>query len=156
MPTPSPLHDVDEGGLSRRYPVFLPSFAFTFVFAGLPPLVELLAAWAWTYGCVGCRDRLSLPVFSLFVFLFFCCWQLDRFFVDGYAVVCGFISNWFNGRVFFFPLSREVRTARGDGLRWWSVGFGFVEYIGINLLLENKIRFFVRSFGEKPNSFFLI
>jgi hypothetical protein len=49
-----------------------------------------------------------------------------------------------------------VRTARGDGLRWWSVGFGFVEYIGINLLLENKIRFFVRSFGEKPNSFFLI
>jgi len=28
--TPSPLH-VDEGGLSRRYPVFLPSFAFTFV-----------------------------------------------------------------------------------------------------------------------------
>ncbi|KAJ6888033.1 hypothetical protein NC652_029138 [Populus alba x Populus x berolinensis] len=83
VPTPSPLH-VDEGGLSRSYPVFLPSVAFTFVFAGLPPLVELLAAWAWTYGCVGCRDRLSLP--------------LDRFFVYGYAVVSGFISNWFHGR----------------------------------------------------------
>ncbi|KAG6752742.1 hypothetical protein POTOM_042778 [Populus tomentosa] len=67
VPTPSPLHVDHEGGLSRSYPVFLPSVAFTFVFAGLPPLVELLAAWAWTYGCVGCRDRLSLPVFSLFV-----------------------------------------------------------------------------------------
>ncbi|KAJ6976806.1 hypothetical protein NC653_028850 [Populus alba x Populus x berolinensis] len=88
VPTPSPLH-VDEGGLSRHYPVFLPSVAFTFVFAGLPPLVELLAAWAWTYGCVGCRDRLSLP--------------LDRFFVDGYAVVSTFISNWFHGRDFQEP-----------------------------------------------------
>jgi hypothetical protein len=103
--------------LAARYPVFLPSVAFTFVFAGLPPLVELLAAWAWTYGCVGCRDRLSLPVFSLFVFLFFGSWQLDRFFVDGYAMVCGFISNWFNGRVFFF--SRE----RGENCkgRWVAV-----------------------------------
>ncbi|KAJ6888035.1 hypothetical protein NC652_029140 [Populus alba x Populus x berolinensis] len=29
-------------------------------------------------------------------------------------------------------VEREVRTARGGGLPWWSVGFGFVEYIGIN------------------------
>ncbi|KAG6752741.1 hypothetical protein POTOM_042777 [Populus tomentosa] len=108
VPTPSPLHVDHEGGLSRSYPVFLPSVAFTFVFAGLPPLVELLAAWAWTYGCAGCRDRLSLPVFSLFVFLFFLSWQLDRFFVDGYAVVCGFISNSFDGRVFLsLSLERE-------------------------------------------------
>jgi len=42
----------------------------------------------------------------------------------------------------------------GDGLRWWSAGFGFFECVGINLLLENKIWFFVPSFGEKPNSFF--
>lgn len=35
----------------------------------------------------------------------------------------GFISNWFIGCVFFFPREREVRIARGDGLRWWSVGF---------------------------------
>jgi hypothetical protein len=26
----------------------------------------------------------------------------------------------------------------GDGLRWQSVGFGFVEYRGINLLLQRK------------------
>jgi len=47
VPTPSPLR-VDEGGFSRRYPVFLPSVAFPFVFPRLPPLVELLAAWSWT------------------------------------------------------------------------------------------------------------
>jgi hypothetical protein len=36
----------------------------------------------------------------------------------------GFIGNWFIGCVFFFFfLEREVRIARGDGLRWWSVGF---------------------------------
>ena len=40
--------------------------------------------------------------------------------------------------VFFFSLEREVRIARGDGLRWWSLGFGFVEYRGINLLLQRK------------------
>jgi len=31
-----------------------------------------------------------------------------------------------------------MRIARGDGLRWQSVGFGFVEYRGINLLLQRK------------------
>ncbi|KAJ6976803.1 hypothetical protein NC653_028847 [Populus alba x Populus x berolinensis] len=43
--------------------------------------------------------------------------SLDRFFVDGYAVVCGFISNRFNGR--FFSLSRE----RGENCkgRWVAV-----------------------------------
>jgi hypothetical protein len=37
----------------------------------------------------------------------------------------GFIGNWFIGCVFFFSLSleREVRIARRDELRWWSVGF---------------------------------
>jgi len=34
----------------------------------------------------------------------------------------GFIGNWFIGCV-FLSLEREVRVARGDGLRWWSVGF---------------------------------
>uniref|UniRef100_A0A6M2F797 Uncharacterized protein n=1 Tax=Populus davidiana TaxID=266767 RepID=A0A6M2F797_9ROSI len=31
-----------------------------------------------------------------------------------------------------------MRIARGDGLRWRSVGFGFVEYRGIILLLQRK------------------
>jgi hypothetical protein len=36
----------------------------------------------------------------------------------------GFIGNWFIGCVFFFlSREREVRMARRDGLRWWSVGF---------------------------------
>ncbi|KAG6752739.1 hypothetical protein POTOM_042775 [Populus tomentosa] len=47
VPTPAPLR-VDEGGFSHRYPVFLPSVAFAFVFARLPSLVELLEAWSWT------------------------------------------------------------------------------------------------------------
>ena len=37
-------------------------------------------------------------------------------------MVFGFIGNWFIGCV-FFSREREVRIARGDGLRWWSVGF---------------------------------
>jgi hypothetical protein len=51
VPTPPPLR-VDEGGFSRCYPVFLPSVAFAFVFARLPPLVELLAAWSWTVALI--------------------------------------------------------------------------------------------------------
>jgi len=36
----------------------------------------------------------------------------------------GFIGNWFIGCDFFFlSREREVRMARRDGLRWWSVGF---------------------------------
>ncbi|KAH8492083.1 hypothetical protein H0E87_021609 [Populus deltoides] len=31
-----------------------------------------------------------------------------------------------------------MRIAGGDGLWWRSVGFGFVEYRGINLLLQRK------------------
>jgi hypothetical protein len=31
-----------------------------------------------------------------------------------------------------------MRIARGDGLRWRSVGFGFVEYRGIDLLVQTK------------------
>ncbi|KAJ6888024.1 hypothetical protein NC652_029131 [Populus alba x Populus x berolinensis] len=50
--------------------------------------------------------------------------ELDRFIVYGYAVV------WW--------LCWEMRIARGDGLRWGSVGFGFVEYRGIILLLQRK------------------
>ena len=111
---------------------------------------------AWTYGCVGCRDRLSLPVFLLFVFLCFSLLAAGSFL---YRRLCrGLVVLLVTGSmiVSFFPSGeREVRTAGGGGLPWWSVGFGFVEHIGINLLLENKIWFFVRSFGEKPNSFFL-
>ena len=51
VPTPAPLR-VDDGGFSRRYPVFLPSVAFAFVFARLQPLVELLAAWSWTVALI--------------------------------------------------------------------------------------------------------
>jgi hypothetical protein len=42
------------------------------------------------------------------------------------------------GQLGFFFFKREMRIARGDGLRWRSVGFGFVEYRGINLLLQRK------------------
>jgi len=51
VPTPPPLR-VDDGGFSRRYPVFLPSVAFAFVFARLQPLVEILAAWSWTVALI--------------------------------------------------------------------------------------------------------
>ncbi|KAJ6888008.1 hypothetical protein NC652_029119 [Populus alba x Populus x berolinensis] len=63
----------------------------------------------------------------------------------------GYVGSWFNGyvgvgramaelrwAVVFFFFWREMRIARGDGLRWRSVGFGFVEYRGINLLLQRK------------------
>jgi len=39
---------------------------------------------------------------------------------------------------FFFFFGREMRIARGDGLQWRSVGFGFVEYRGIDLLVRTK------------------
>ncbi|XP_011001853.1 PREDICTED: uncharacterized protein LOC105109000 isoform X2 [Populus euphratica] len=63
----------------------------------------------------------------------------------------GYVGNWFNGyvgvgramaelhwAVGFFLFKGEMRIARGDGLRWRSVGSGFVEYRGINLLLQRK------------------
>jgi len=53
-----------------------------------------------------------------------------------------------------FSLSLSLSLSRGDGLRWWSVGFGFVEYTGINLLLENKIWFFWSIFWWKTEFLF--
>jgi hypothetical protein len=61
---------------------------FRFYFGATSPLVELLAAWTWTVAltsviasvCRSCR-------FSCFSAL---SWQLDRFVVDGYAVVWWF------------------------------------------------------------------
>ncbi|KAJ6888016.1 hypothetical protein NC652_029124 [Populus alba x Populus x berolinensis] len=57
----------------------------------------------------------------------------------------GYVGNWFNGYVGVGRAMAELRwavgemrIARGDGLRWWSVGFGFVEYRGIILLLQRK------------------
>jgi len=149
-----------EGGLSRRYPVFLPSFAFTFVFAGLPALVELLAVWAWTVALAVVIAWVCQSFRFSCSFFFSCSWKLDRFVVDGYicrGLVVLLVTGWMVVFLFFFSSlsrEREVRTAMGDGLRWWSAGFGFFECVGINLLLENKIWFFVPSFGEKPNSFF--
>ena len=147
--------------LVDRYPVFLPSFAFTFVFAGLPALVELLAVWAWTVALAVviawvCRSfRFSCS------FFFSCSWKLDRFVVDGYicrGLVVLLVTGWMVVFLFFFFLSlsreREVRTAMGDGLRWWSAGFGFFECVGINLLLENKIWFFWSIFWWKTEFLF--
>jgi hypothetical protein len=51
--------------------------------------VELLAAWSWTVALIVviawvCR------FFAFLFFFFFGSWQLDRFLVDGYAVVWWF------------------------------------------------------------------
>ena len=91
MPTPSPLH-VDEGGFSRRHPTREPSVAFasSSFFSSTSAAVGVTSGVVLE-GCVGCRDSLSLSEFSLFVlFFFFGSWQLDRFVVDGYAVVWWF------------------------------------------------------------------
>jgi hypothetical protein len=62
-------------------------------FAQLPPLVELLAAWSW---------KVALAVVIAWV-------------CRSFRFSCSFF--------FLFLRVREVRIARGDGLRWWSVGF---------------------------------
>jgi len=88
-------------------------------------------------GCVGCGDRLSLPEFSLFVFFFFL------------LLAAGSFRCWrpCHGLVVLLVTGENCMG------RWVAVVVR-VEYIGINLLLDNKIWFFVRSLGEKPNSFF--
>ena len=94
-------------------------------------------------GCVGCRDCLSLPEFSLFVFFFFPApgsWIVSL--LTAMPWFGGFIGNWFNGCVFVFVFFFSRERGENCNGRWVAVvaaGFGFFECIGINLLLENKI-----------------
>ncbi|KAJ6888040.1 hypothetical protein NC652_029144 [Populus alba x Populus x berolinensis] len=53
-------------------------------------------------------------------------------------VISGARVHGFRGSPCPFKCNWKIRIARGDGLRWWSVGFGFVEYRGINILLQRK------------------
>lgn len=91
MPTTSPLR-VDEGGFSRRHPPREPSVAVAAAsFFRSTSAAGGVTSGVVLDGCVGCRDSLSLSEFSLFEFFFFLgSWQLDRFVVDGYAVVWWF------------------------------------------------------------------
>jgi hypothetical protein len=105
VPTTSPLR-VDQGGFSRRHPTREPSVAVAASFFRSTSAAGGVTSGVVLDGCVGCRDSLSLSEFSLFEFFFLGSWQLDRFVVDGYAVVCGFIGNWFIGCVFFLERER--------------------------------------------------
>lgn len=90
MPTTYPLR-VDEGGFSRRHPTREPSVAVAASFFRSTSAAGGVTSGVVLDGCVGCRDSLSLSEFSLFEFFFFLgSWQLDRFVVDGYAVVWWF------------------------------------------------------------------
>ncbi|KAJ6976800.1 LOW QUALITY PROTEIN: hypothetical protein NC653_028844 [Populus alba x Populus x berolinensis] len=87
--------------------------------------------------CVGFCDPLSLSELSLFVWIVSLLTAMPWF--GGYG------GSWFNGYVGVGRAMAELRwavgemrIARGDGLRWWSVGFGSVEYRGIILLLQRK------------------
>ncbi|KAJ6888017.1 hypothetical protein NC652_029125 [Populus alba x Populus x berolinensis] len=112
MPTPSPLH-VDEGGFSRRHPTREPSVAFaSSSFFSSTSAAGGVTSGVVLEGCVGCRDSLSLSEFSLFVFFFFFgSWQLDRFVVDGYAVVWWFYCA---SRVGSVPAPSPLRVYEGS------------------------------------------
>jgi len=91
-------------------------------FAQLPPLVELLAALSWTVALAVviawvCRS------FRFSSSFFLGSWQLDRFVVDGYAVVCGFIGNWFIGCV-LFPVGKGGEQGAVSSIKiyiWFAV-----------------------------------
>ncbi|KAJ6888023.1 hypothetical protein NC652_029131 [Populus alba x Populus x berolinensis] len=100
----------------RCFPICL---CATFAVGGVTSGVDL-------DGCVGFCDRLSLSELSLFVFFYF------------FPILAAGSFHRLRLCRGLVVMLREMRIARGDGLRWRSVGFGFVEYRGIILLLQGK------------------
>jgi len=86
---------------------------FRFCFRG-PSASGGVTSSAGLDGCVGCRDCLSLPEFSLIVFFFFPApgsWIVSL--LTAMPWFGGFIGNWFIGCV-FFSLSREKWELLGE------------------------------------------